>query len=294
MNAFGKPTADVAVIAANFNNGKFLDAFIESVRSSDMLPAELIIVDDGSTDNSLEILSQWEHLEYLTVICFNHNRGLTAALNAGLERAASTYIMRADPDDIFLPDRIRVQVDYLQEHPGIDILGSNVIYFSDTTGKDLNVSNFPADHASIVRRYRNGEHGIQHPTVCIRSLVFKQYRYQKIFPGEDYEIFSRMVLDGHRFANIKKPLYKMRIHGKSSTSNLSYDAIKQTFFFRDQLFGKRTPRLRKWSYFLHIRFYRKYQLSHCSITGYWFLFLSLLFCPVKLFRYLQKILLVKQ
>lgn len=279
-----KPLADVSVISANYNNGRYLEAFIKSVIDSSLWPKELIIVDDGSTDESDLVYKKFEYLNFLDVIRFDHNKGLTAALNAGLDKASARYIMRADPDDILMPERIEVQYKFMESNPQIDVLGSNVIYFSDLDARPINTSNFPLNHKEIVARYKKGEHGLQHPTVFVKSEVYKSYRYQKIFPAEDYEIFSRMVKDGKVFANIAKPLYLMRVHQGSSTSNIRLEDIRQTFMFRDEIFKTRTGNLKIWSYYNHIYYYRKFQLSDKRLTRYFSLLLSILFHPSKLIK----------
>jgi glycosyltransferase involved in cell wall biosynthesis len=76
-------------------------------------PKELIIVDDGSTDNSLEILQEFSHLDFLKIIRFDQNKGFCNALNTGIENANGKYILRADPDDILMENRIETQYNYL-------------------------------------------------------------------------------------------------------------------------------------------------------------------------------------
>ncbi len=276
-------TADISIIAANYNNGRYLDAFITSVWQSTVWPKELIIVDDGSTDDSHEVLARHASLPFLKSIFFKENRGFTDALNAALDAASAKYIMRADPDDLLLPHRIQTQYAFMEQHPEVDVLGCNVIYFRDSDGTALNVSNFPQQHQKIADRYRKGEHGLQHPTACAKASVYKAYRYQKIFPAEDYEIFARMVKDGRIFANLPGPLYRMRIHTGSATSNLKYAHIAQTFLFRDKIFGTTTSRRKVWIYYQHIRHYRRSQLASNPITKYAHLFLSIVFYPQKLF-----------
>lgn len=279
-----RKTADVSIIVANYNNGAYLDDFMRSIMKSTVEPLELILVDDGSTDDSIEVLRQYQHLNYLKIIRFDSNRGFTAALNEGLDAAKGSYIMRADPDDMILPQRIELQYDFMIKHPQVDILGANVIYFNDRLKKNINKSNFPVSHEKIVRAYRRGEHGLLHATVIAKAEIYLTYRYQDIFPSEDYELFSRMVRDGKVFANLAAPVNHVRVHEKSSTSKLQYQAIHQTFNFRDRVFGTSTSVIRKYWYFTHIRFYRKYQLSRCPVAKYGNLLLAVITYPAKAFR----------
>src|ERR1035437_278414 len=103
-----KPELDVSVISANYNNGQFLKSYLDSLHESDFLPREIIIIDDGSTDDSVE---QVEHYNSSRVklIKFLRNRGFAHALNEGIALASSKYIMRLDPDDYIESTRIGKQ-----------------------------------------------------------------------------------------------------------------------------------------------------------------------------------------
>lgn len=279
-----KPKADLSIIAANYNNGRYLRTFIQSIIESTCLPKQLIVVDDGSTDDSMMILNGFKHLDFLHVIKFDKNQGFTTALNKGLESAIGKYIMRADPDDILMPERIEKQVSFLEQHPEIDIIGSNASYFIDDPKNILNKTNFPLQHKKILQTILKGEHGVLHATVCGKSKVYKKYRYQKIYPGEDYQLFARMARDGYIFANIAEPLYLIRVHSGSSTSNIKLKDIQQTFQFRDQIFGTKTGKLRIWLYYKHIYYYRKFQMNKSSLKKYFYLFISATAYPSKLFK----------
>ncbi|MEI6696161.1 MAG: glycosyltransferase [Bacteroidota bacterium] len=283
-----KRLVNVSIIAPNFNNGKYIKEFVQSVVESTVCPFELIIIDDGSTDDSIEVLDHYKNLDYLKIIRFIENRGLTAALNAGLDIASGKYIMRADPDDVLLPDRIEKQFQFMENHVEIDVVGCNVIYFNDKNGDNINNSNFPLEHAQIAAAFKRGEHGLQHPTTFVKGEVFRKYRYQKIFPGEDYELFARMLKDGCKFANLAEPFYLMRVHSGSSTTNLKIEDIKQTFKFRDQIFGVKTSKFWIYFYFQYIRHYRSFQMSENILFKYSHLLLSVMFYPTKLIKRLRK------
>jgi glycosyltransferase involved in cell wall biosynthesis len=283
-----QPQADVSVIVANYNNGRYLHDFMQGVIASSVTPRELIMVDDGSTDNSIEVLETYRYLDSLKLILFPANQGFTAALNAGLGAARCKYIMRADPDDVILPGRIGEQFRFMEDHPEIEVLGANVIYFNDQTGKKINGSNFPLTHRGIVKAYRRGEHGLLHATVIAKAEVYQSYRYQEIFPSEDYELFSRMVMDGRQFASLSKPVTLVRIHERSSTGNLQLSAIRQTFAFRDQVFHTRTSKPRIWWYFFHISHYRKYQAARNPVLKYLYLFITAMSYPPKAVRRIKQ------
>jgi glycosyltransferase involved in cell wall biosynthesis len=277
-----KRFVSVSVVAANYNNGRYLDEFIRSIINSTVWPEELIIVDDGSNDNSVEILKRYKNKAWIKIILFTKNKGFTSALNAGIEKAGCKYIMRADPDDVFLPNRIEIQFNYMESNPHIDVLGSNVIYFRDRTDRKINTSNFPSTHEDIYSKFEKGEHGVQHPTVIVKADKMKRYRYGREFPAEDYELFSRMIRDGAAFANLKEPFYLMRIHDKSSTSTLTFEGIRKTFMHRYHLFGRSTSRLEMRIYYYYIKNYRRYQLADKKISKFFFLLIASICYPQKL------------
>ena len=151
-----KPQADISLVVANYNNGRYLAEFMESVIASTLWPRELIVVDDGSADNSLQILEGYRWLPFLKIVALKENLGLPLALNSGLAAASCRYIMRADPDDLLLPERIEKQYNCMETHPDISVLGCNVVYFHYQSGRDINISNFPVKHERIVNTYRRG------------------------------------------------------------------------------------------------------------------------------------------
>ena len=277
-----KTTASVSVIVANYNNGRYLKDFIGSVNESTMLPKELIIIDDGSLDNSIKILNSCADLAYLKVIKFKKNRGFCEALNAGIEIATGQYILRIDPDDIIYADRIEKQVRFLEKHKNISVVGSNVIYFHDETKKELFRSNFPIDHADIQAEYMRGDHGVQHPSTMIRADVMKKYKYdQKNAKVEDYELFARMINDGYRFANILEPLTKMRVHTQSVSSNIKYKTIKRTFEIRDEVFSTTSSLLKIQLYYWYILNYKKFLISKNHAAKPFFLSAAVICNPTK-------------
>jgi len=284
-----KKPVSVSVVAANYNNDLYLKDFVNSIIKSTVHPAELIIVDDGSTDNSLEVLETFSQLPFLKLIRFEKNRGFCHALNAGIEAATANYVMRVDPDDVIMENRIATQVSFLDEHDEIDVVGSNVIYFNSETGKDLIKSNFPLKHESIKQEYLNGDHGVQHPSTMIRTSVMKQYKYvQENVLAEDYEIFAKMIKDGHKFANIDEPLLRMRIHAGSAGSNIKFAIIKKTYKLRDELFDTSTSRVKVTCYYLYILNFRRFLLSENKIGKWFYLALAVLCQPQKLVKRIVK------
>lgn len=283
------PIADVSVVAANYNNAAYLDDYFQSWIQSTVQPAELIFVDDGSTDESLEVAKRYkDDLPNLVILELGTNRGFGNALNAGIDRASCKYIMRVDPDDVLISDRLAVQLELL-ESEDVDVVGSNAIIFHSSTRRIIGTTNFPLTHSDIARTIRKGEHGVLHPTVIARAELFKNHPYnQGCVPAEDYDIFARMLRSGARFANIKRPLLRYRVHQKSASNVLPFSTIRKTYSLRDSIFGTKTPGWYILAYYAHIKCYRKYLFSELAAAKIFYLGLASALRPDKAFRRLLR------
>lgn len=279
-------TVDVSILVTNYNNGRYLDVFFASISNSSVVPKQLVFVDDGSTDNSLEIVKKYDNLSFLILHVFEQNKGRAEALNVGKKLCTSKYTLIIDPDDIMLPDRIEKQYEYMEKNQEIDVLGGNVHYFNDETGDILNVSNFPTK--KILETFENGENGILQPTIIVKTNIFKNYKYKKIVPGQDYELFARMAKDGYKFTNLPDVLNKMRVHHNSAVSSMTYASIRNIFIQRDRIFNKKTTKFKAFSYYLHLKMYRKGMLHRNILIKYMFYLFSVFFYPKKIFSRLKR------
>ncbi len=279
-----KKTVNISILATNFNNGKFLSDFFDSIINSTVHPKEIIFVDDGSTDNSLEIIEKYKVLKNLQLIYFKKNKGRAAALNAGKSKCSSKYILIIDPDDILLPERIEIQYNFMGNNSDIDILGGNVIYFNSETGEKLNTSNFPTSNSDIFRTFEKGENGVLQPTIICKTELLKKYDYKQIVPGQDYELFARIAKDGYKFASLQEPINRMRVHTYSVVSNVKLQSFINLFSYRDKIFGTKTSKIKIRFYFWHIKYYRKSMFAKNPISKYFNLLLSAFAYPQKIFK----------
>jgi glycosyltransferase involved in cell wall biosynthesis len=284
-----KKVLDVDVICANYNNARFLDDFFSSVVSLTHNPKKLIFIDDGSTDNSLEIVERYlDVIPFLNLIKLEVNQGFGNALNAGIENSTAKYIARMDPDDIFFPTRLIKQYELL-ESTSTTVVGSNAEIFHSDTKKTLSLSNFPTDSDYINSRIKKGEHGVLHPTVMASADLFKRNRYiQSHVPAEDYDIFARFLKDDAIFSNIDEPLIRYRVHQKSASNILPYSTIKMTYQIRDQLFGTKTKDISIILYYIHIKNYRKLLFETNYFKRLSYTFLACLVYPSKSFSRIKR------
>lgn len=200
----------VSVIMGVYNCEKTLGESIESILNQTFLDWELIICDDGSSDETLHIARLYENKnpDKIKVITNNVNLGLNKTLNRCLKEAKGAYIARQDGDDISLEDRFEKEVEILNRRPDLSIVSCAMIYFDESGewGKGTPVE-FPE-----AKDFMNGTPFCHAPSM-VRKKAFELvggYRETKITERvEDYDLWIRLYEKGCRGQNILEPLYKM-------------------------------------------------------------------------------------
>ena len=208
----------VSVILPVYNANGFLSLAIESILNQTYKNFELIAIDDGSTDNSFDILKKYAKKDKrIKVICNQKNQNIANSLNKGIKIAKGKYIARMDADDISLPHRFQNQVQFLLKHPEVVILGGQVRTI-DTNGKILGRKLFPITDSNI-RKALYTTNPIQHPTAIInRSLLPKNFSWYNpnLPPAEDYDLFFRLGQFG-KYHNLSYFVLKYRQYLGSET-----------------------------------------------------------------------------
>lgn len=184
-----------------YNAEKFLAQSIASIINQTFRDWELIIVDDGSIDQSLSIAKSFKD-ERIRVITDGTNKGISYRLNQLIEEAHGEFFCRMDADDIMFPERIRIQLKYLLEHPETDVLGSYAVVIDDDNKiLGLRKSTIP-DHMNECFKAVP----FIHPTVMGKTSWFKKYGYTYDLKGvEDADLWIRSFSDS-KFAIIDEPL----------------------------------------------------------------------------------------
>lgn len=210
----------LSVVISVYNDSKHLAEAIESVLNQSYPYFELIIVNDGSTDNSEEIVRRYLGDQRIRLIS-KENTGLADSLNKGIKSSRFDWIVRMDGDDICCPNRFDTLVKNIAE--GLDIIGSNAEYFNEKGS--LGVSNMPLSTEQIKENIRKGRSAFIHPSVMIRrSLLAKVGGYDKNFRrAQDQNLWIRCLGHAEGMINIEKPLLRYRFYAKSKKNN--YEAI---------------------------------------------------------------------
>lgn len=210
----------VSVLLPVYNADKFLAEAIQSVLAQTYQYFELIIIDDGSSDLSWEIGSQFAQIDS-RIRLFQHadNQGLVATLNHGLDIAEGKYIARMDADDICLPTRFEKQVEYLQAHPEIGVLGCDIHYMDENGILTLLPDN--SFHGDLEIRWNLFFiNPFNHPTVMMRKSIIDRHslRYDPhALHIEDYEYWGRF-LKFSKGENLDEVLLHYRLHDESISS----------------------------------------------------------------------------
>lgn len=200
----------VSVVMPAYNASLHIREAVDSILNQTYKNIELIAVNDGSTDDTLDILNEYAKKDKRVVIVSRENKGVAESLNDGLKKASGKYIARMDADDCSLPHRIKTQVEFLESHPEIGICGAN-IYINDKS----NIRKYPLTDEDI-RKFLYLGSAFAHPVVMFRKSFVDDgvIHYNPDFPAEDYEQWTRLVLKT-KAANIEEPLLIYRVDGNN-------------------------------------------------------------------------------
>lgn len=219
-------TPKISVVMPVYNAEKYLREAMDSILSQTYTDFEFIIIDDGSVDTSPEIVRSYDDAR-IRFYQNEHNMGVAATLNRGLDLAEGEYIARMDSDDISLPERFARQMEYMDAHPECIICGSNLILLEK--GKDTTIFKYSERDAEI-RADLIFNCAFAHPSVMFNAALICEHnlRYDLSYEkAEDYELWSRALAYGRGY-NIQIPLLKYRKHEGQVTQthkNVSQNAV---------------------------------------------------------------------
>ncbi|WP_290476108.1 MULTISPECIES: glycosyltransferase family 2 protein [unclassified Leeuwenhoekiella] len=196
----------MSVLLPVYNAEAYIAESVQSILDQTEPDFELLIVDDCSTDNSIEILDSFKDPRII-VHRKERNSGYTESLNWAIDQARGTYIARMDADDVSLPKRFEKQLNFLEHHPDVALCGTD----ARVEGSSLRF-NYPTEPKAIQANLLLGS-SLIHPSIMGRTEIFKQYKYDPTKePAEDYDLFTRLVEGGEQLANLDEALLIYRVH----------------------------------------------------------------------------------
>lgn len=217
---------NISVLMPAYNCGEYIFATIKSILNQTFKDFELVIINDGSTDNTEEIIDSITdgRIKYFKT----ENNGTSAALNLGLTKCKYEWVARIDADDLNVPSRLETQVTFLNENPDYDIISSWSVYFKDPA-KILFLLKEPVNHSDIYD-YFNLHNPLNQSGLMFRKNLIKQAGYNERFKSnEDFELLHR-IRDEVKFYNIPQFLVYTRVRKGSRSHNSHNGDIYEMLF----------------------------------------------------------------
>jgi len=214
----------VSVVMSVFNDAGYLRESINSILTQTFTDFEFIIVNDGSTDGTEEIVRSYNDKRIVYVSNVN-NIKLAASLNKAIKMSKGQYIARMDADDISLPSRLQKQVDFLDGNPDYGVVGSWIQIFGERSG----IGEYPESYRKIFYDFIFPDKTVAHPAVLIRKSVMTA---NNIFYDEDFDVAQDYKLWNDlkhycKITNLQTVLLKYRVHGMSTTSTSRVSQLRK-------------------------------------------------------------------
>lgn len=205
----------ISVVLPVYNGEKYLGEAIDSILAQTFTDFELIMIDDGSTDSSLQILRKYNQLDSRIRLVARENRGLATTLNELIDIARGEWVARMDQDDIALPQRFERQLEWLKQ-TGADISGSWVRRFGSSDKRLVRLRQ--TDEAIKMEMLFCSP--FAHPSVMMRTALIKKLYYDKAWEkAEDYDLWERAAEAGWRMTNVPEVLLFYRVHAAQISTN---------------------------------------------------------------------------
>ncbi len=199
----------ISVMMPTYNNAKYIKQAIESIYAQNYDNIEIIVVDDGSTDNTKEIVQQYKDIKYFYI----EHKGIPFARNLVLEKSKGEYIAVLDSDDYWLPNKLNTQIQYFKDHPDCEIVFTKYKNIVDN-------EQIKKDRITINEKDRETAEKKHLPTALIKKSLFEKYGIfdENFQTGEDTELIYRFEKNGANLNHfIDENLYIRRLHGNNIT-----------------------------------------------------------------------------
>ena len=214
-----KNTPCISVLTIVYNGERYIEEAIDSILNQTYKEFEYIIVDNNSTDKTPEILESYAKKDKRIKIISEKRQGIRYARNTGLNFSRGKWIAVLDSDDIAMPDRIKLQLDYAEKNPGVVLIGSGCIMI-DEFGKHMKTYNYPAAHDLLVKHLENHQAFFPHSSAFVNKVKVGKVGGYRFSQAEDYDLWLRLSLYGD-IACMKEPLVKLRRYVYSNSYNIN-------------------------------------------------------------------------
>jgi glycosyltransferase involved in cell wall biosynthesis len=205
----------ITVLMPTYNAGKYIGEAIASVLQQTFADFELLIVNDGSTDNTLDVINSFN--DERIIVIHQPNKGVAEALNIGLRQARGTYIARFDADDVCYPQRLQKQHDFLVTHPEYILVGSDADYILENGDFLFHFKCIAHTHAGVMDKLYFYCPFIHPAVMYCKDVVIEAGSYPTDAHNfEDYLLWTNISKSG-KMANLPEALIKYRLNPSSVT-----------------------------------------------------------------------------
>ncbi len=211
-----QPSPLVSVVLPTYNGAKYLGEALKSLQMQTFSDFEIIVIVDGSTDNTIELLRAWSDAR-VRVVARADNLGVATSINHGLSLARGDLIARLDDDDLCHPERLERQVHFLNRHNDIHIVGSAVELIGGETGVEV----LHSDDSWIKAAMLQGSGFIASSASMFRRAFVTDNQIKadpRLIACEDLGFWVDCIEAGAQFSNLAEPLIKIRCHAQNTSS----------------------------------------------------------------------------
>jgi glycosyltransferase involved in cell wall biosynthesis len=209
-------TPAVSIVMSVRDGERHLAASLDSVLAQTYPDFELVVIDDASRDSSPQILSAYAARDDRVRVQRQEAAGLARSLNRGIAHARAPLIARLDADDVALPERLELQLAYLDSHPRVGLVGGAVEYI-DESGRQFAAVQYPIADDAIRRAFAETTPFV-HSAVTMRREAFDRAGgYRPAFYAEDLDLWLRIGTEW-QLANLPQPVVRYRLHGDQLTA----------------------------------------------------------------------------
>jgi len=223
----------ISVVMSAYNSEKYIKEAIDSILSQTYEDFEYIIINDGSTDKTEEIIQSYND-DRIVYVNNEENIGLTKSLNKGIKMAKGEYIARMDADDISLPHRFQKQVDFMDANHDVGVVGSWMECFGDVN----RIVKIPTEHEDLFYSFLHTYPTIPHPTAFIRKAILfgnNIFYDESVKYAQDFKLWNELKYVT-RLSNMPEVLLLYRVNScsisslnKEEQNNIRYQVVKGSF-----------------------------------------------------------------
>ncbi|WCH22666.1 glycosyltransferase family 2 protein [Aeromonas salmonicida] len=233
-------TPTLTALMTTYNTAPYVRATIDSVLAQSFTDFELVIVDDGSSDETVEVIRGYQDSR-IRLYCREENKGVGYSLQEALQYVRSPYVIKVDSDDLSHQERFARQLDALQADPGLALVKCYIEAFAEsddadtaerlaTRQRDYAAANL-IDTESLISQHLPRWLCVEHTSYCARTDAIRAVGYPDQRLCEDYSLFYRLNEQGYRIGCVKETLVKVRVNRQSVTAQVSHERLLSWFTY---------------------------------------------------------------